>query len=110
MLVLLLAGTVGGAFTGVLVSLCLAFEAVENCPDRLLARGKAGGDVEKLLGGSQALMSQLVNQGLAGGPRQESCYDVGVGDVGQLVVLLGEASDVTMKSFPMLLSIVFEIP
>ena len=36
LLVLLLAGMVGGAFTGVLVPLSLAFEAIKNCPDRLL--------------------------------------------------------------------------
>ena len=37
LLVLLFVGTVGGAFIGVLVPLCLAFEVVKNCPDRLLA-------------------------------------------------------------------------
>ena len=51
-----------------------------------------------------------MNQGFAAGPRQESSYDIGVGDVGQLVALLGEAPDVPMKSFPRLLSVVFEIP
>ena len=68
------------------------------------------GDVEELLGGSQALTSQLVNQGLTGGPSQESSYDVGIGDVGQLIVLPGEAPDVPTKSFPRLLWIVLEIP
>ena len=68
LLVLLFVGTVGGAFAGVLILLCLAFEA--------------GGDVEELLGGSRALASQLVNQGLTGCPRQEGPYDVGVGNVG----------------------------
>ena len=43
LLVLLFVGTVGGAFAGVLILLCLAFEA--------------GGDVEELLGGSWALTS-----------------------------------------------------
>ena len=51
-----------------------------------------------------------MDQGLAGGPRQESSYDVGVGDVRQLVALLGEASDVPMKRFPRLLLVVLEIP
>ena len=37
LLVFLLVGAVGGAFAGVLVPLCLAFEAVENRPDCLLA-------------------------------------------------------------------------
>ena len=104
LLVLLLAGMVGGAFAGVLIPLCLALEAVEDRSDRLLARGVAGGDVKELFGDSQALTSQLVNQGLAGGPRQVSTYDVGVGDVGQLIALPGEAPDVLTKSFPGLLS------
>ena len=51
-LLVLLVGAVGGAFTGVLVLLCLALRAVENRPDRLLARGMADDDVEELLGGS----------------------------------------------------------
>ena len=49
LLVLLLAGMVGGVFIGVLVPLRLAFKAVKNCPDRLLAQGMADGDVEVLL-------------------------------------------------------------
>ena len=57
LLVLLLDGTVGGAFTNVLVPLCLAFEVVKNRHDCLLARGVAGGNVEELLGGSRALTS-----------------------------------------------------
>ena len=60
-LVLLLAGSVGGAFTGVLIPFHLAVEVVENRPNHLLARGVAGGDVKELLGGSRALTSQLVN-------------------------------------------------
>ena len=81
LLVFLLARTVGGALAGVLFPLCLAFEAVEDRFDCFLARGVAGGDVKKLLGGSWALMSQLMNQGLAGGPGQENSYSVGVGDI-----------------------------
>ena len=37
LLVLLLGGTIGGAFTGVLVPLRLAFEVVEDCFVRFLA-------------------------------------------------------------------------
>ena len=51
-----------------------------------------------------------MNQGLAGGPRQESSYNVGVGDVRQLVALPREASDVPTKGFSDLLSAVFKIP
>ena len=70
----------------------------------------ASGNVEELLGGSQALMSQLMNQRLTGGPRQESSYNVSVSDVRQLVALLREALDVPMEGFSGLLLIVFEIP
>ena len=69
LLLVLLIGMVGGAFASVLVPLCLALGMVKNCSDRLLARGMAGGDVEELIGGLWALVSQLVNQGLTGGPR-----------------------------------------
>jgi hypothetical protein len=41
---------------------------VKDSPDRLLARGVVRPDVKELLGGSRALASQLVNQGLASGP------------------------------------------
>ena len=93
-LVLLLDRTVGGAFAGILIPLLLAFEAVEDHFDCLLARGMAGGNVEELLGGSWALTPQLVNQGLVGGPRPESSYNVGVDGVRQLVALPREALDV----------------
>ena len=69
LLVLLLTGTVGGTFAGVLIPLCLALEVVKDRSNHLLTRGMDGGDVEELLGGSWALTSQLVNQGLTGGPR-----------------------------------------
>ena len=51
-----------------------------------------------------------MNQGLVGGPRQKGSYDVGIGDVGQLVALPGEAPDVYTKGFSGLLSVVLEIP
>ena len=57
LLLVLLAGVVGGAFAGILVLLPLALEAVEDHSDRLLTQGMATGNVEDLLGGSWALMS-----------------------------------------------------
>ena len=51
-----------------------------------------------------------MNQGLAGGPRQESSHDIGVGDVGQLVALPGKAPDVPIEGLTSLLSAVFEVP
>ena len=57
LLVLLRVGAVGGAFAGILVLLCLALGAVENCPDRLLAQGMAGGDFKEFLGRLRAITS-----------------------------------------------------
>ena len=71
---------VGDAFVSVLIPLCLALKAVKDRSDHLLARGVAGGDIKELLSGSQALMSQLMDQELVGGPRWESPYDIGVGE------------------------------
>ena len=51
-----------------------------------------------------------MNQGLAGGPRQESSYNVGVGDLRQLIALPGEALDKPTKGFSNLLLAIFEIP
>ena len=57
LLIFLLGGMIGGAFAGILVPSCLAFEAVEDRSDRFFARGVAGGDVQEFLGGSWALVS-----------------------------------------------------
>ena len=51
-----------------------------------------------------------MNQRLAGSPRQESSYNVGVGDVRQLVALSREAPNVPTEGFSSLLSIVLEVP
>jgi hypothetical protein len=56
-----------------------------------------GGNVEELLGGPWTFSPQLVNQGLIGSPRQECTNDVDISDVGQLIALLGETSDVVTK-------------
>ena len=51
-----------------------------------------------------------MNQGLAGRPGQEGSYHVGVGDVRELVALLGEAPDVPSEGFIGLLAAVLEVP
>ena len=51
-----------------------------------------------------------MNQGLAGHPKQEGSYHVGVGDVRELVALLGEAPDVPMEGLTSLLMAVLEVP
>ena len=70
----------------------------------------AGGDVQEFLGGSWALTSQLMNQGLTGHPGQEGSYHVGVDDVRELVALSGEAMDVPVEGLSGFLTAVLEVP
>ena len=70
----------------------------------------AGGDVQEFLGDSRALASDLMNQRFIGSPRQEGSYNVGVGDVRELVALPREASDVPTEGLTGLLSAVLEVP
>ena len=57
-------------------ALGLAFvpASVEDRSDRLLARGMVSGDVEQVAGGTGLQATKLVDQGLAGCPREE-CID-----------------------------------
>ena len=70
----------------------------------------AGGDVKEFLGGSWALASQLMNQRLVGHPGQEGSYNVGIGDVRELIALLGEAPDIPMEGLTGLLMVVLKVP
>jgi hypothetical protein len=78
--------------------------------DRLLTRGKLGGDVHQLahLGGS--LVTQLAHQVAANGAGEERPDDIRVGDVGQLGSLLRKSPDVVSQRFPWLLAAASEIP
>jgi hypothetical protein len=78
--------------------------------DRLLTKGELGGYVHQFarLGGS--LAPQFAHQVPARGAGEECPDDVRVGDVGQLVVLLGKLSDVLSQGFPWLLAAASEIP
>ena len=51
-----------------------------------------------------------MNQRLAGGPGQESSYNIDVGDVRELVALREEAPDVLTEGFSGLLLTVLEVP
>ena len=51
-----------------------------------------------------------MDQRLTGGPRQESSYDISVGNVRQLFALPREAPDVPMEGLFGLLPAVLEIP
>ena len=50
-----------------------------------------------------------MNQRLVGSPRQEGSYDIGVGDVRELVALLGEAQDVPIEGLTGLLMVVLKV-
>jgi hypothetical protein len=100
-------GRLGGVF---LWSSLRLLVLLEDGFDRLLTRGKLGGDVHQLarLGGS--LVSQFAHQVSASGAGKECPDDVRVGDVGQLSALLGKLPDVLSQGFPWLLAAASEIP
>ena len=51
-----------------------------------------------------------MNQELTGRPGQEGSYHVSIGDVRELVALLGEALDVPIEGLTGLLTAVLEVP
>jgi len=51
-----------------------------------------------------------MNQRLVGSTGQEGSYNVGVGDVRELIALLGEAPDVPTEGLTGLLMVVLEVP
>jgi hypothetical protein len=77
--------------------------------DRLLTRGKLGGDVHQLarLGGS--LAAQFAHQVAASGAGEERSDDIRVGDVGQLGALLRKPPDILSQGFPWLLAAASEV-
>ena len=83
---------------------------LEDSPDRLLAGGVVGGDVQELVRGARLLATQFVDQGFAVHPAEERTDDVGIDDARQRVALLGEASDVVAQGLAGLLLVVLEVP
>ena len=63
--------------------LCRMRVALEDGPDRLLAGGVAGGDLQELVRGARLLAPQFVDQGLAVRPAEERADDVDVNDAWQ---------------------------
>jgi hypothetical protein len=98
---LLLRAALGGCLGDVLLLASLRLLVLpEDGLDRLLTRGKLGGDVHQLarLGGS--LATQLAHQFAASGTGEEHADDIRVGDVGQLGALLRKPPDVVPQGFP----------
>ena len=51
-----------------------------------------------------------MNQRLIGSPGQEGSYNVGIGDIRELIALPGEAPDVPSEGLTSLLTAVLEVP
>jgi hypothetical protein len=83
---------------------------LEDCLNRLLARGELGGDVHQLARPGGGLATQLAHQVTAGGASEERADDIQIGDVGQLGVLLRESPDVVLERLSRLLAAASEIP
>ena len=78
--------------------------------DRLLTGGVLGGDVQELPCHVWGLVAEHMDERLAGHAVDEGIDDVDVGDVGELVVLLGETLDVLPKGLVGPLPVVLEVP
>ena len=76
------------------LGLALVPAFIEDCTDRLLTGGMVRGDVEKVVGGTGLQTAKLMNQRLAGCPREERADDVRVDDIREGVASFGEPTDV----------------
>ena len=88
-LLVLLALLRGGALALVLMfGLAPIPTTAEDRPDCLLTRGVVRGDVKQVAGGTGLHTAELVDQGLAGCPREERADDVCIDDIRKGVALL----------------------
>jgi hypothetical protein len=78
--------------------------------DSLLTGGILGGDFHDLPRCAQGITTERVDESLACHAADEGVDHVDVGDVGELVALLGEALDVLPESFAGPLPIITEVP
>jgi hypothetical protein len=82
----------------------------EDGLDRLLTRGKLGGNVHQLACPGGSLATQLAHQVATSGAGEERADDIRVGDVGQVGALLRKSPDVVPEGFSRLLVAASEIP
>jgi hypothetical protein len=73
------------------VAHALAFLFVEDRPHRLLARGKAGGDVEQLVRVDRRVVPELAPEVSSRGALEEGLHDFGLSDARELRAALGKA-------------------
>ena len=78
------------------LGLALVLASVEDRSDRVLAGGMVRGDIEQVTGGTGLQAVKLVDQGLAGCPREECADDIRVDDIRERVASLGEPADVIL--------------
>ena len=57
--------------------------------DRLFTGGILGGDIQEFLGCARGLMAEHMDEGLIDHAIDEGINNIGVGDVGELIALLG---------------------
>jgi hypothetical protein len=103
-------GAPGGAHGIVDLLLPLVLVTTKDCTNRLLAGDKVGDDVHQPVGSEWSVTAQLSDQLLAGGAGEEGHNHVGVGDVGELGTLPGEAPDVIPEGFTRFLLATPEVP
>jgi hypothetical protein len=78
--------------------------------DRLLTDGILGGNIQELPRHAWSLAVKHVDKSLAGHAIDEGVDDINIGDVGELIVLLGEALNVLPEGLVSPLPIIVEIP
>ena len=74
------------------LALILAF--IEDHSDHLLTRGVVRGNVKQVMGGTRLHIAKLVDQELAGCPREEHADDVRIDDIRKGVAPFREPVDV----------------
>ena len=84
--------------------------AVEVGLDDLLVGGILDGDVQELPRRAWGLAAERVDERLAGRAADEGIDHVSIGDVGELVALLGEVLDVLLEGLVGPLPVVAEVP
>jgi hypothetical protein len=77
--------------------------------DVILAGGVLGGDIQELPHRVRGLAAEHMDEHLIGHATDEGVHHVGIGDVQELIALLGEALNVLLKGFVSLLPAVVEI-
>jgi hypothetical protein len=79
-------------------------------PHRLLAGGKAGGDVEQLVGVDWRAAPEFAHEVPAGRALEECVHDLGLGDARELSAMLGEASYEVPERLARLLGACAQVP